>query len=405
MAFEFKNRWHIIPSAWLAISVALAFSAGYLCCARTLWWIVFAIGSIICGMLMIMSVLRLNKRLRYVVEATLNGDFSYKFPVKDISREEREVNEMLNSMVAHFELLTADVRRSEAFLTRVINLTDIGLAVANARGDIILHNDSALRLLERPALTHICQIPDYSYREMMIKKSELTVDDKSFTLFTFNDLSRQIQTAEVESWEKLTRVLTHEIMNSLTPIQSIAENMSDKATSRDGVEAFETIASSSRSLMQFVKNFREFTKLPEAKMRVLYLKPLLESCVRMGEGYVKDREVRFSLLCFPPDLMVYTDEALLNRVLLNIIKNAVEANSSVVSIETDLKADESVEIRISNDGDPIPEEAVGQIFTPFFTTRDSGSGIGLSLSRRIITHLGGTLTLKTKPETCFIIRL
>ena len=75
MAFEFKNRWHIIPSAWLAISVALAFSAGYLCCVRTLWWIVFAIGSIICVMLMIMSVLRLNKRLRYLVEATLTGDF------------------------------------------------------------------------------------------------------------------------------------------------------------------------------------------------------------------------------------------------------------------------------------------------------------------------------------------
>lgn len=339
------------------------------------------------------------------MEATLNGDFSYKFPTDKLGRDEREVNEMLNSMVTHFEQLTSKVQRDEAFLKRVINLADIGLAVGDASGNIILHNESALQLLERPAFTHICQIPEQASKDLLIKKSALTVNDKSFTLFTFSDLSRQLQVAEVESWEKLTRVLTHEIMNSLTPIQSIAENMSDKTSPRDGAEAFRTISSSSRSLMQFVKNFREFTKLPEPKMRVLYLKPLLESCVRMGEEYATDRNLRIGLLCIPPDVMVYTDETLLSRVLLNIIKNAVEADSSAIEIEAEVKADESVEIRISNDGDPISDDAAGQIFTPFFTTRSSGSGIGLSLSRRIITHLGGTLSFKTKPCTCFTIRL
>ncbi len=405
MAFEFRKRWHIIPSAWLAASVILAFGAGYMYGADMKWWILPAIFSVICGVFIVRSIFRLNRRMRYVMEATMNGDFSYKFPTTNVGREERDVNEMLNSMVAHFEQLSSEVQRNEAFLKRVINLTDIGMAVADARGNIILHNESALRLLERPALTHICQIPEQAGKEFLIKKSALTVNDRGFSLFTFTDLSRQLQVAEVESWEKLTRVLTHEIMNSLTPIQSIAENMSGNTATREVAEAFGTISSSSSSLMQFVKNFREFTKLPEPKMRVLYLKPLLESCVRMCAEYAGDRNVRIGLLCFPPDVMVYTDEALLSRVLLNIVKNAVEANSSVVDIETEVKADESVEIRIANDGEPISDEAAGHIFTPFYTTRASGSGIGLSLSRRIITHLGGTLSFKTAPRTCFTIRL
>ncbi|MDE5997546.1 MAG: ATP-binding protein, partial [Muribaculaceae bacterium] len=138
---------------------------------------------------------------------------------------------------------------------------------------------------------------------------------------------------------------------------------------------------------------------------VVYIKPLLESSLRIAESYVKEKHVGIELICFPPELMVYTDEALLSRVLINILKNAIEANPQNISIEADEKADESVEIRISNDGELISEETAEHIFTPFFTTRSSGNGIGLSLSRRIITHLGGTLSLKTRPATCFTVRL
>lgn len=157
--------------------------------------------------------------------------------------------------------------------------------------------------------------------------------------------------------------------------------------------------------MQFVRNFREFSRLPEPIMKAIYLKPLLEQCVRMAESYVMDSNISISLTCFPPLLMIYTDESQLSQVLLNIIKNAIEANPTRISIEADEKADESIEIRISNDGDIIDTETAEHIFTPFFTTRESGSGIGLSLSRRIITHLGGTLTFKTSPFTCFSVRL
>ncbi|MDE6511754.1 MAG: PAS domain-containing protein, partial [Muribaculaceae bacterium] len=257
MASEFRNNWQMASIGWLAATILLAFIAGTCCAMRTAWWILFAIASVISAIAMMSNVSRIWEKVRYVMEATLSGDFSYKFPTSDVNREEREINEMLNGIVEHFERLTNEVRRNEAFLGRLINLTEVGLAVADANGDIRLHNDAALRLLERQALTNVCQIPEQAYSDLDIRKSNVTVSERSFTLFTISDLSRKMQAVEVESWEKLTRVLTHEIMNSLTPIQSIAETMIGKTTAQEATEAFETISSSSRSLMQFVRNFRE----------------------------------------------------------------------------------------------------------------------------------------------------
>ncbi len=405
MASESRKIWHGAPIIWIALALILAFAAGICFASSQNWWLLLIICSIGCGYMIFKNLTQLRKRMRYVMQATLSKDFSYKFPTVNVSKDEQETNEMLNRIVEHLERLTLKSKQNEAFLTRVINLTDIGMALADANGNIRLHNEAALRLLDRQALTHACQIPKQADSNLAIKKSEVTVNDKSFTLFTITDLSRQLQAAEVESWEKLTRVLTHEIMNSLTPIQSIAENMSGKTSNQEVTEALTTISSSSQSLMQFVKNFREFSILPEAKMRAIYLKPLLESSIKIAESYAKGKHVSLRLTCFPPELMVYTDEALLSRVLINILKNAIEANPENISIEADEKTDESVEIRISNDGELISEENAEHIFTPFFTTRASGSGIGLSLSRRIVTHLGGTLSLKTRPLTRFIVRL
>ncbi len=405
MVSECIRKRYIGPVAWIVMALLMAFGAGYCVAVSQNWWLPLIIGALCCGYMIQGNISRIAKRMRYVMQATLSNDFSYKFPTKNLSKEEQETNEMLNMLVEHLELLTLEVRQKEAFLASIINLTDIGLAVADAKGEIRLHNESALRLLERQALTHICQISEQDFIGLDIKKSDVTVNDKSFTLFTISDLSQQMQAVEVKSWEKLTRVLTHEIMNSLTPIQSIAENMRGKASTVEMTEALETISSSSRSLMQFVRNFREFSKLPEPKLRVLYLKPLLESCIRMTQSHAGEKDICFKLACFPAELMIYSDESLLSHVFLNILKNAVEASPKTICIEAEEKSDESVEIRISNDGETITDETAEHIFTPFFTTRETGNGIGLSLSRRIITHLGGTLTLKTRPMTCFSVRI
>ena len=393
-------------AGWLAATILTAWGGGVSFAMGRIWWCALAVmAGVACAFMSVRHIVRVGKRVGYVMEATMNGDFSYKFPTDKVSRHERDTNRLLNRMVEHLERLTSEIRQKEHFLTRIINMTDIGMVVADSSGNVRIHNKSALRLLDRPALTHICQISQQDSSGLSIVKTDVALNGEQMHVYTINDLRRPLQAAEVESWEKLTRVLTHEIMNSLTPIHSMAETMKGEAAEEDAREAFDTISSSSGSLMTFVKNFRKFSILPELQMRVVYMKPLLEKCVRMAGEYAGRVGVRIQLTCFPPDMMVYTDEALLSRVVINILKNAVEASPSSITVEANVASDESVEIRISNDGELIAEENAEQIFTPFFTTRASGSGIGLSLSRRIVSHLGGTLTLKTRPHTCFVVRI
>lgn len=406
MASDSNIRRMIPPIGWL-VAVALSAGVSGWCFANnyTTLSAVLLIATLVFGFVLVNVVLNFGKRVRYIMNATLNGDFSYKFPTTGVNKYERESNIALNRIVEHLENLSMEIRQKETFLAQVINMTDIGMVVADDKGYVRIHNEAALQLLQRGALTHECQIVQQSHSGLTITRQESTLNGNNISIYTINDIRQPIQNAEVESWEKLTRVLTHEIMNSLTPICSIAETMVGKDSSDDIRNAFDTISSSSRSLLDFVKNFRKFSMLPEVHMQTIYLKPLLEKCRLMAEKYDAAQNVGIQIQCFPPDVMAYTDEILLNRVIINILKNAVEASSDKISIETSILPDESVEIRISNDGELIPEEQAQQIFTPFFTTRQSGSGIGLSLSRRIITHLGGTLTLQQFPFTTFIIRL
>lgn len=394
------------PIGWLLGVIMAAIVAGYCYAGERFGWFAAMLAVVgICAFMLIKAFLNFGKRIRYILNATLNGDFSYKFPTVDVSKYERDSNVVLNRIVEHLEQLSMEIRQKESFLAKVINMTDIGMVVADDKGYVRIHNEAALQLLQRGALTHICQIDPQAYPGLAISRQESTLNGNDIFIYTINDLRHPIQNAEVGSWEKLTRVLTHEIMNSLTPICSIAETMTEKETSAEAKDAFDAISSSSRSLLEFVKNFRKFSVLPEVKMRAECLKPLLENCKVMAEKFDASENVCINIRCFPPDVKSYTDDVLLSRVIINILKNAIEASSSKITIETGILPDETVEIRISNDGELIPEELAQKIFTPFFTTRQSGNGIGLSLSRRIITHLGGTLTLQSLPLTTFIIRL
>lgn len=394
------------PAGWIVATALSAGASGWcLASGHATWLAVSLIATLACCLILMRTLLGFGRRIRHIVNATLNNDFSYKFPTTNVSRYEKESNQALNLFVEHLEKLSGEIRQKEAFLARVVDMTDVGMVVADARGYVRMHNESALRLLRRGALTHVCQITSQDYADLTISRHDTTLNGQPVSIHTISDLRHPIQNAEVESWEKLTRVLTHEIMNSLTPICSIAGTMAGRDLPEETRIAFDTISSSSRSLLDFVSEFRKFSALPRVEMRAVYIKPLLEKCGLLAEKYDSDRRVGVDVRCFPPDVMAYTDESLLSRVIINILKNAVEASACNIGMEAGILPDETVEIRISNDGETIPENVANQIFTPFFTTRKSGSGIGLSLSRRVVTHLGGTLTLQRLPLTTFIIKL
>ncbi len=398
--FQKSNFINIILSL---IAIIMAVSAGLLYKN----FIISSFACLTCSIILLFKLNNkassLNKRLNFLVSATLNNDFAYKFPDNGISKSEKEANIILNHIVKHFEKLATYARQNEQFMKLVIDMVEIGIIVADNKGNIKHINKAALNLLSIPVMTNICQMKNTA--DLSINKTEATLNNITHTIYTITDIRKSIQTAEVESWEKLTRVLTHEIMNSLTPINSMAKSLSQYSTPDELKESLEIIADSAESLTTFVKNFRKFSILPEPKFKVFYLKPFLNTTISLSKNQESATNINFELSVFPPETMVCSDESMLNLVIINIIKNAIEANPNTIGISSRICDDETIEISIYNDGVLIPDNILPQIFTPFFTTRNDGSGIGLSLSKRIISHLGGTLTLSSRPITKFIIRL
>lgn len=223
MKFNF-NKTNFINCALSFFALILAVSAGLLYRNFTLWSVACLICSIILFFKSSRKTTSLNKRLNFLISATLNNDFAYKFSENGISKSEKEVNIILNRIVKHLENLANSARQNEQFLKLVIDLVEIGIIVSDNKGNVIHINKAALNLLSTPVMTNTCQIKNTT--DLSIYKTEATLNNSTHTIYTITDIRKSIQTAEVESWEKLTRVLTHEIMNSLTPINSMAKSLS-----------------------------------------------------------------------------------------------------------------------------------------------------------------------------------
>lgn len=391
------------PAFWMAAVIVFAIAAGWLYAKGPLWAVAICLAAaLFCAYSTFRGISRTRSRVDYIVEATLNDDFSYKFPTANVPAFEAEINANLNRLVAHLESLSLEASQHEKFLSLIINLVDTGMIVADAKGNVIHSNDAALKLLSVPVLTHTCQIPT-DVPQLSIKQTQASLRGGRFDIFTINDIRRPIQRAEIESWEKLVRVLTHEIMNSLTPINALAANLLDE--NRMDRPTLSLIADSTRSLLDFVKRFRKYTIIPEPQPKVISVKTFLERAISLAGGLEKAHGIEFSLFVSPADALIYADETMLSLAVGNILKNAVEASPSRITVTARIRNDESVEIRISNNGDPIPADVAAQIFTPFFTTKPTGSGVGLSLSQRLIHRMSGTLTLISPSPTTFSIIL
>lgn len=364
-------------------------------------------------------VQRTQRKIRYVMDATLSNDFAYHFQEDD----PQGINAWLNKIVAHLQTLTENARNTDAYYGLILDQALTGIVIMEDNGNVTHVNKAALRLLNMTVLTHIAQIqhkapPFYSAlslnlpicnvngKEFTIAVTKTTLAGKCLHIVAINDISRPMQTKEDESWIKLTRVLTHEIMNSLTPVNSITETLRKQIHNikpNELEDSLSTIATCNHSLMNFVENFRKFTIIPSPQRTAFELKPFLQSAIQIGHEI--GMHIRFELTIEPDDIMLYADPGMMHQVIVNIIKNAVEAKPQHIAIRAYVNQDESVQIEVENDGELIPEEIAEHIFVPFFTTRSHGSGIGLSLSRRYVIANGGSLSLSLTPHTCFTIIL
>ncbi|MBQ9193511.1 MAG: HAMP domain-containing histidine kinase [Bacteroidales bacterium] len=221
---------------------------------------------------------------------------------------------------------------------------------------------------------------------------------------------KQRQAQEQDSWTKLIRVLTHEIMNTVSPISSLsnalAASMDENGNSELDVKAgLETISDSSRNLIKFVETYRELSGVARPVKKAVILQELMDKVIGLDRELLASKGVSCSFVASEPDLMIYADEGQISQILINLIKNAMQAGARHIGITAALNKEDETVIRIANDGDPIPTAAQEQIFIPFYTTKKEGSGIGLSISRQIMRQHNGSIDLvkSNGTETVFEI--
>lgn len=363
------------------------------------------------------------KKVTFLFDAIDNGDFSFNFPTEKRFKEDNILHQSLNRIKLFLQHTREEQMDREKYYEQILNAVDTGILVVDSHDNILQHNQAALRLLDTDVLTHMNQVKGKLKDEHLAKhETQAMLKDKHVRIIALSDVSHELSNQEVDSWIKLIRVLTHEIMNTITPVTSLSETLLTRVTEdKDLKQGLETIHKTGTELLAFVNNYRRFTHVPQPQPALFYVEPFLE---RMALLCNHEVEIEVS----PKDLLTYADESLLSHVVTNLLKNAVEAfrekeredkqecrSADLQSVASEkafirLKAyanvQESIIIDVSNNVGLIPEDVASHIFIPFFTTKPEGSGIGLSLSRQIMRVSGGSLSLhqdKTQGITTFRI--
>ena len=333
------------------------------------------------------------KKVTFLFDAIDNGDFSFSFPTEKRFKEDKILHQSLNRIKFFLQHTREEQMDREKYYEQILNAVDTGILVVDSHDNILQHNQAALRLLDTDVLTHMNQVKGKLKDEHLAKhETQAMLKDKHVRIIALSDVSHELSNQEVDSWIKLIRVLTHEIMNTITPVTSLSETLLKEMGSREQLkQGLETIHKTGTELLAFVNNYRRFTHVPQPQPALFYVEPFLERLALLCNHEV---EIEVS----PKDLLVYADESLLSHVVTNLLKNAVEAfrekeKLSFIRLKAYANAQESIIIDVSNNAGLIPDDVASHIFIPFFTTKPEGSGIGLSLSRQIMRVSGGSLSL------------
>lgn len=351
----------------------------------------------------------MRKKVSFLFSAIDNGDYAFRFPT-DRRKDDRQLNASLNRIKEILQHARNEQIEREKYYEVILNSVDTGiLVVDDSRGLVLRTNQAALRLLGRESISHITQVQD-RLKAFAIRESFTRLKGRRVRIIGFSDIHGELANQEVDAWVKLIRVLTHEIMNTITPIIALSETPPLPSPKVEGVQTPDNVSDrlriihdTSRELMAFVENYRKFTHVPNPTPTVFYVKPFLERQAQLARHLLAE-DCQLSIDVEPKDLLVYSDEGLLSRVVSNLLKNAAEATlpHGHINVHAYSGRQEAVTIDISDDGEPIPKDIIPHIFVPFFTTKKGGSGIGLSISRQIMRAMGDTIELVTdKRQTTF----
>lgn len=367
-------------------------------------------------------------KIDFMSDALDSGETAFRY--SESRWRNRRLNKSLNRLRSIFEAEKADIRERERYFGTMLDHVQSGVIVIDgekidysntvAKGFLGMAEISSLRQIGRisPDLANAFReasemesrasfISERGTVQFSISACTARLHGKEVSIVTFNDITREMENNESESWTRLIRVLTHEIMNTVTPVASLSSALSqnlDSYSAEDIRSALGTIASSSEGLISFVQSYRSLTHISALVRKAFYLKDLVNDSVNIAKANWPSVNVLYRELS--SDVILYADYGQMSQVLNNLIKNAVQAGAGNVSITASIDKREQTVIDIANDGEPISASGQEQLFVPFYTTKgSSGTGVGLSLCRQIVRLNGGTIKLSSStPEaTVFTI--
>jgi len=367
-----------------------------------------------------------NQNIIFLLNALDNGDYSFHFSETEVSRREKELNMVMNRIKEILINAREEVMKNEKFLSVIIETVPVGMMLMDEQGGIITVNSTLLQWFGLPSLTHVNQLgrvnesyPDMFVRlrpgdssqlsiinereemQISLRVTEISLKQSVMKLISFSNIGSELESKEMESWIRLIRVMTHEIMNSIAPITSLSNTLLDilrpeptdsKNLRKTTVEAFETIHTTAQGLLNFVESYRTFSAIPQPVIQPFPVRKLIVQAVNLHAQQSAEKNISVQALS-SDDFNLYADKNLVMQVLVNVLKNAIEATNEngAIHINFTQRRDGKTVIDIANTGQPIPKDILPLIFIPFFTTKEKGSGIGLSVSRYIMRLHGGNL--------------
>jgi two-component system nitrogen regulation sensor histidine kinase NtrY len=413
--------------------------------------------SIICFLAIVILTVNLisflnatNRKIKYFFDSVRNDDSNLFFPVEEKNKTVREIYKNMNRVNEQIRKLKIAKNQQELYFHKILELLATGIITYNNKGFIHHANSSAKRLLSIEVLTHLQQIERIDKKlfrtikslkpferqlvavntnqgeiQLLLKSTSFGSDENEMTILSMQDIKHELDEKEVDAWMKLIRVLMHEIMNSITPITSLSESLSKIYLSGDKLlvpgevtekniastlQGLNVIKEQGKGLLKFVESYRKLTRIPRPEMKSFKVSTLFSRVKILIDSFEKGSNIDISYSINKPDIEIIADENLISLVLINLIKNAIEANENNPDCKIKMTAKTDIsnhpEICVMDNGPGIITGNLEEIFIPFFTTRENGSGIGLSISKQIMGAHGGSLKVHSIPdkETVFCLR-
>jgi len=386
---------------------------------------------------------RTNRDLTSFLESIRFAEFTRSFKIQGMGSSFDELNRAFNDVISDFQKVRSEKEEHFHYLQSIVQNIDVAILAYRKDGTVEMINKAAKKLFQIHSLKNINGLEQISPElvntllhinpgenalvkvqeqddilQLAIHSTEFKIKDKLIILSTINNIQNVLEEQETEAWQKLIRVLTHEIMNSITPIASLSSTLEimlkgitengnvkeelDINTVMEILQALQTINKRSTGLLHFVNTYRNLTRIPKPNFKIFPVSELFKNIFLLMEEELTASKINFITKIEPENLMVSADDQLIEQVVINLIRNSIHALENRDNPTIELKAFYNkrgrVTIQVTDNGTGILPEVLDKIFIPFFTTKQSGSGIGLSLSRQILRLHNGTISAFSVPE-------